>query len=63
MHNTVNTQFDRMFGKNGYTALYCGQGAKKVSHALSFTKQMAALYNKTSWPGQDVVLEFSYTDV
>ena len=127
-YNAVNAQFDRMFGKEGYTALYCGQGelfrvpqlsartdeylgyvrqagaefasrsisaatraklkqllyprevfeqmadaswgveqaeqgAKKVSHALSFTKQMAALYNKSSWPGQDVVVEFSYTDV
>ena len=127
-YNAVNAQFDRMFGKNGYTALYCGQGelfrvpqlsartdeylsyvrqagaefaagtisaatraklkqllyprevfeqmadaswgverteqgAKKVSPALSFTRQMAALYNKTSWPGQDIVVEFSYTDV
>ena len=127
-YNAVNAQFDRMFGKDGYTALYCGQGelfrvpqlsartdeylsyvkqagaefasgsitaatkaklkqllyprkvfeqmadaswgveqteqgAKRVSPALSFTKQMAALYNKASWPGQDVVVEFSYTDV
>ena len=127
-YNAVNAQFDRIFGKDGYTALYCGQGelfrvpqlsartdeylgyvkqagtefasgaisaatrsklkqllyprevfeqmadaswgverteqgAKKVSPALSFTKQMAALYNKDSWPGQDVVVEFSYTDV
>ena len=127
-YNAVNAQFDRMFGKDGYTALYCGQGelfrvpqlsartdeylgyvkqagaefasggisdatraklkqllyprevfeqmadaswgveqteqgAKKVSHALSFTRQMAALYNKASWPGKDVVVEFSYTDV
>ena len=127
-YNAVNAQFDRMFGKDGYTALYCGQGelfrvpqlsartdeylgyvkqagaefasgsisaatraklkqllyprevfeqmadaswgveqteqgAKKVSPALSFTKQMAALYNKSSWPGKDVVVEFSYTDV
>ena len=124
----VNAQFDRMFGKDGYTALYCGQGelfrvpqlsartdeylnyvkqagaefasgtitdatraklkqllyprevfeqmadaswgveqteqgAKAVSPALTFTKQMAALYNKTSWPGKDIVVEFSYTDV
>lgn len=124
----VNAQFDRMFGKNGYTALYCGQGelfrvpqlsartdeylsyvkqagaefatgaitestkaklkqllyprevfeqmadaswgveqtehgAKAVSPALAFTKQMAALYNKKSWSGRDIVLEFFYTDV
>ena len=127
-YSAVNAQFDRMFGKDGYTALYCGQGelfrvpqlsartdeylsyvkqagaefasgtitaatkaklkqllyprdvfeqmadaswgveqtaqgAKAVSPALTFTKQMAALYNKTSWPGQDIVVEFSYTDV
>ena len=127
-YSAVNAQFDRMFGKDGYTALYCGQGelfrvpqlsartdeylgyvrqageefasgtitaatraklkqllyprevfeqmadaswgveqteqgAKAVSPALTFTKQMAALYNKTSWPGRDIVVEFSYTDV
>ena len=124
----VNAQFDRMFGKDGYTALYCGQGelfrvpelsvrtdeylghvrqagaefasgaisdatgaklkqllyprevfeemadaswgverteqgARKASPALTFTKQMATLYNKASWSGRDVVVEFSYTDV
>ena len=127
-YSAVNAQFDRMFGKDGYTALYCGQGelfrvpqlsartdeylsyirqagmefasgtitasttaklkqllyprevfeqmadaswgveqteqgAKAVSSALTFTKQMAALYNKASWHGQDIVVEFFYTDV
>lgn len=127
-YNAVNAQFDRMFGKEGYTALYCGQGelfrvpqlsartdeylgyvrqagaefasgsitaatraklkqllylrevfeqmadaswgverteqgTKSVSPALSFTKQMAALYNKASWSGKDIVVEFAYTDV
>ena len=120
-YNAVNAQFDRMFGKEGYTALYCGQGelfrvpqlsartdeylgyvkqagaefasgsitaatraklkqllyprevfeqmadaswgverteqgTKSVSPALSFTKQMTALYNKTSWSGKDIVV-------
>lgn len=30
--------------------------------ALSFTKQMAALYNKASYSGKDIVLEMCYTD-
>ena len=124
----VNAQFDRMFGRDGYTTLYCGQGelfrvpqlsartdeylgyvkqagvefasgtitadtrgklkqllyprevfeqmadaswgveqteqgTKAVSPAFAFTKQMAALYNKASWSGQDIVVEFFYTDV
>ncbi len=42
-------------GKNG--------DAKKVSDTLAFTKQMAALYRKESWPGRDIVLEMCYTDV
>jgi len=32
------------------------------SDALSFTRQMAALYRKESWPGRDLVLEMVYTD-
>ncbi len=31
--------------------------------ALTFTKQMSALYNKSSWKGKDIVLEFYYTDI
>lgn len=34
----------------------------KLSPALAFTRQMAALYNPASWNGQDRVLEFFYTD-
>lgn len=34
-----------------------------VSPARTFTKQMAALYNKASWPGNDIVVEFFYTDL
>jgi len=36
---------------------------KKETDALIFTRQMAALYNKESWPGHDLVLEMAYTDV
>ncbi len=36
---------------------------EKESEALVFTRQMAALYNKSAWPGRDVVLEMAYTDV
>ncbi len=36
---------------------------KKETDALIFTRQMAALYNKESWSGHDLVLEMSYTDV
>ncbi len=36
---------------------------KKETDTLIFTRQMATLYNKENWPGHDVVLEMSYTDV
>ncbi len=36
---------------------------QKETDTLIFTRQMAALYNKESWPGHDLVLEMSYTDV
>jgi len=36
--------------------------SEKPDETLSFTKQMAALYNKTSYDGKDRVLEISYTD-
>ena len=35
---------------------------ERESEALVFTRQMAALYNKSAWPGHDVVLEMVYTD-
>ena len=37
--------------------------AKKESDTFIFTRQMAALYRKESYPGKDIVLEMSYTDV
>ena len=36
---------------------------KKESDTLIFTRQMAALYRKENYPGKDIVLEMSYTDV
>ena len=39
-----------------------GDGGKG-SETLTFTRQMAALYRKGSWPGKDIVLEMCYTDV
>lgn len=35
---------------------------EKTEETLAFTKQMAALYNKEAWPGNDIVLEMYYTD-
>ncbi|MDE5938348.1 MAG: NAD(P)H-dependent oxidoreductase [Lachnospiraceae bacterium] len=40
-----------------------GVDDKKESETLAFTRQMAALYRKGSWPGKDIVLEMCYTDV
>lgn len=37
--------------------------AKKESDTLIFTRQMAALYRRESYPGKDIVLEMCYTDV
>lgn len=50
---------DRSGGKAG------GKGSKgeKESDTLVFTRQMAALYRKESYPGKDIVLEMRYTDV
>ncbi len=36
---------------------------KKESDTLIFTRQMAALYCRESYPGKDMVLEMHYTDV
>lgn len=34
-----------------------------IDESLTFTKQMAALYNKDSYQGEDLVLEMYYTDL
>lgn len=36
---------------------------RQGSETFTFTRQMAALYRKGSWPGKDIVLEMCYTDV
>ncbi len=36
---------------------------KKMDESLIFTKQMAALYNKASYKGKEIVLEMNYTDI
>lgn len=36
---------------------------EQSDETLVFTRQMAALYNKSAWPGKDIVLEMRYTDV
>ncbi len=131
-YDALNAQFDHLYGKGGYTALYCGEGelfrvpelgrrtqeyldivrqagrefaageitpktreqlkqqllprevfeeladadwgiqaakSEQTSNqapsdaSLAFTRQMAALYNKTAWGGKDRVVEFHYTDI
>lgn len=39
------------------------ESGEKDSEALIFTRQMAALYRKTAYPGKDQVLEMYYTDL
>ena len=36
---------------------------EKEPEALAFTRQMAALYRKESYPGKDLILEMCYTDL
>lgn len=36
---------------------------ERETEALSFTRQMAALYQRDSYPGRDMVLEICYTDL
>ena len=124
-YGCVTSLFDRLCGKGGYTAIFCGQGelfrvkeladrtdeylswvrkageefasgeistetrgkldrnlfprdvfeamadaswgvgesGEKEDPSLVFTRQMAALYRKQAWPGQDIVLDMNYTDI
>jgi len=39
------------------------QTGEKSDETLTFTRQMAALYNPNNYPGRDIVLEMVYTDV
>lgn len=36
---------------------------EKTEESLAFTRQMAALYNKSAYSGKDIVLEMHYTDI
>lgn len=35
---------------------------EKEDEVLTFTRQMAALYNKNTYPGHDIILDMNYTD-
>lgn len=39
------------------------KSGEQSDETLVFTRQMAALYNKASYPGNDIVLQMDYTDV
>lgn len=39
------------------------KNGEKEDDSLVFTKQMAALYNKNSYNGHDIILEMNYTDI
>lgn len=39
------------------------EAGEKEEESRAFTRQMAALYNKDSYPGYDIVLEMNYTDI
>ena len=124
-YESVTAQFDRIYGKENYTTLFCGEGelfrvqelsnrteeylavvrqagqeyisggikvetntklqellfprdvfermadaswgitktGEKEDFSLTFTKQMAALYNPAAYPGTDVILDMNYTDL
>lgn len=37
--------------------------AQRIHPTLTFTRQMAAMYHKSSWKDRDIIIEFFYTDV
>lgn len=39
------------------------ESGKKEDPSLIFTRQMAALYRRETWPGHDIVLDMRYTDI
>lgn len=39
------------------------QTGEKEDVSLTFTKQMAALYNPAAYPGTDIILDMDYTDI
>jgi len=39
------------------------ESGEKADSSLTFTRQMAALYNPSSYPGSDIILDMDYTDI
>ncbi len=39
------------------------ENGEKADSSLTFTKQMAALYNPSYYPGSDIILDMDYTDI
>lgn len=39
------------------------KNGERADNSLTFTRQMAALYNKSAYSGHDIVLEMYYTDI
>lgn len=124
-YDSVIAQFDKIYGKENYTTLFCGEGelfrvpelsnrteeylafvrqagqeyissgiseettaklhellfprdvfermadaswgitqtGEKEDFSLTFTKQMAALYNPAAYSGTDIILDMDYTDI
>ena len=55
--------FERMADASWGIEQPCETGVTEKSHpAITFTRQMAALYRQDSWKGKDLVLEMHYTD-
>lgn len=53
---TFEAMADASWGVNKETG-------EKMDESLIFTKQMAALYNKNSYKGKEIVLQMDYTDI
>lgn len=66
--NTLQILDEHLYPKDVYETMADAswgvkkEGGEKVSEALSFTRQMAALYNKESFDGKETLLEINYTD-
>lgn len=52
----------QMYEKMADASWGVSQTGKQEDEALVFTRQMAALYNPSSYPGHDIIIEMDYTD-
>lgn len=52
-----------VFERMADTSWGISQTGEKVDSSLTFTKQMAALYNPAAYSGKDVILDMDYTDI